>query len=130
MLHGECYCGTCHYEVADNFEYAMYCHCSQCRRMTGSAYWAFGGIRIDQIRLTAGESEVIHHGDSSAHNVLCGRCGSVLYGSTRGHRYAHVAYGTLTDAPSLLPSAHIFVGSKAPWDEIADDLPQFDELPE
>jgi hypothetical protein len=40
-----------------------------------------------------------------------------------------VTYGSLMDAPSLRPSAHIYVGSKAPWDSIGDDLPQYDELP-
>jgi hypothetical protein len=33
--------------------------------------------------------------------------------------------GTLVDAPTIRPSAHIFVGSKAPWHEIEDDLPQY-----
>ena len=40
----------------------------------------------------------------------------------------HVAMGSLVDPPSLCPTEHIFVGSKAPWFEITDDLPQFDEL--
>jgi hypothetical protein len=39
----------------------------------------------------------------------------------------HVALGSLIDAPSLRPTKHIFVGSKAPWFEITDDLPQFEE---
>ena len=42
----------------------------------------------------------------------------------------HVALGSLRDAPSLLPQNHMFVGSKAPWYEIRDDLPQFDRYPE
>jgi hypothetical protein len=41
--------------------------------------------------------------------------------------YVHVALGSLVDAPSIRPTAHIFVGSKAPWFEITDNLPQFDE---
>ena len=39
----------------------------------------------------------------------------------------HVAMGSLVDPPTIRPTAHIFVGSKAPWFEITDDLPQFDE---
>jgi hypothetical protein len=39
----------------------------------------------------------------------------------------HVALGSLVDAPSIRPMAHIFVGSKAPWFEITDELPQFEE---
>ena len=38
--------------------------------------------------------------------------------------------GTLIDTPAIRPTAHIFVGSKAPWHEITDDLPQYQEFPE
>jgi hypothetical protein len=41
-----------------------------------------------------------------------------------------VTLGALIDAPSIAPQFHIFVGSKAPWYEIDDALPQFDEFPE
>ena len=67
------------------------------------------------------------YGDAHAHDVLCGRCGSLLYSVVRDHRYAHVTLGTLIDPPSIRPRAHIFVGSRAPWDEISDDLPQHEE---
>jgi hypothetical protein len=43
----------------------------------------------------------------------------------RDGKWVHVAMGTLVDAPSIRPSAHIFVGSKAPWHEITDNLPQY-----
>ena len=45
----------------------------------------------------------------------------------RDGAWVHVALGSLVDEPSLRPTKHIFVGSKAPWFEIADDLPQFEE---
>jgi hypothetical protein len=44
----------------------------------------------------------------------------------RDGQWVHVALGSLADAPSIRPSAHIFVGSKAPWYTITDDLPQFE----
>jgi len=45
----------------------------------------------------------------------------------RDGAYVHVALGSLVDAPSIRPTKHIFVGSKAPWFEITDDLPRFEE---
>jgi hypothetical protein len=39
--------------------------------------------------------------------------------------FVHVAMGTLVDDPGIRPTKHIFVGSKAPWFTITDDLPQF-----
>lgn len=58
------------------------------------------------------------------HDVHCARCGSLLYSRVREGKWVHVAMGTLVDAPTIRPTAHIFVGSKAPWHEITDDLPQ------
>ena len=69
------------------------------------------------------------YGDPSAHDLHCRRCGSLLFSSVRDHAYAHVTLGTLVDPPSIAPSAHIFVGSKAGWYKILDGLPQFEELP-
>jgi hypothetical protein len=60
------------------------------------------------------------------HDVQCGKCGSFLYSILRDAKLVHVNLGTLTDVPGIRPSCHIFVGSKAPWFEIADDLPQFE----
>ena len=57
-------------------------------------------------------------------DLHCGRCGSLLYSVVRDGQFVHVTLGTLVDAPSIRPEAHIFVGSKAPWFTITDDLPQ------
>src|SRR5216683_973583 len=60
--------------------------------------------------------------------VLAGKClcGSVLYSVVRDGGFVHVAMGTLVDNPAIRPTAHIFVGSKAPWFTITDGLPQYD----
>jgi len=54
--------------------------------------------------------------------------GALLFSVVRDGEYVHVAMGSLVDAPSIRPTDHIFVGSKAPWFEITDDLPQSVEL--
>jgi hypothetical protein len=129
-LTGRCLCGAVSYQVADAFEYAMNCHCSQCRRATGSAFKPFAGIGRANLAITAGEDAVLIYGDTSAaHDVHCGRCGSLLFSVVRDGTYAHVTMGTLVDAPSIKPSMHIFVESKAPWHEITDDLPQHARFP-
>jgi len=58
---------------------------------------------------------------------LQGSCGSLPYSVVRDGAFVHVALCSLVDEPSLRPTKHIFVGSKAPWFEITDDLPQFGE---
>jgi hypothetical protein len=64
------------------------------------------------------------------HEMRCGACSALVYWTTRDGAYVCVPYGTLVDEPALKPMAHMFVGSRAPWHEILDDLPQYDEYPD
>jgi hypothetical protein len=126
-LAGKCECGGVRYTVADEFTYAMNCHCSNCRASTGSAFKAFAGIERDKLEFTDGQDGLLIVGEEDANHTRCAACGSLLFSVVRDGAYVHVALGSLVDAPSLRPTKHIFVGSKAPWFEITDDLPQFDE---
>jgi hypothetical protein len=130
MLSGRCSCGQACYEVADAFEYAANCHCSGCRRATGSAFKPFGGIKRESFAVSKGKDALKIMGETDGHDARCAHCGSLLYSVVRDGKYIHVALGTLTDNPSLRPTEHIYVGSKASWFTITDDLPQHMELPE
>jgi hypothetical protein len=127
-LTGKCLCGAVQYAVTDAFRYALNCHCSNCRRATGSAFKPFAGIARDQLAVTQGEDRLHLYGNASAHDARCGACGSLLYSVVREGAFVHVTLGTLVDDPSIRPSAHIFVGSKAPWHTITDDLPQHQDF--
>ena len=127
MLSGRCQCGAVRYEVADEFLYAANCHCSQCRAATGSAFKSFAGIEREKLRLTEGEGNLLVFGTDELNDTRCATCGSFLFSVVREGGYVHVAMGSLVDPPTIRPTEHIFVGSKAPWFEITDDLPQFDE---
>jgi hypothetical protein len=123
-LAGRCLCGAVHYTVADEFTYALNCHCADCRRATGSAFKPFAGIERHKLALTQGDDQLLIHGEPDAGDIHCGQCGSFLYSVVRDGLLVHVTLGTLVDDPSIRPSAHIFVGSKAPWFAIHDDLPR------
>jgi hypothetical protein len=127
MLSGQCECGTVRYRVADAFLYAANCHCSRCRAATGSAFKAFAGIERDKLELVDGSDNLLVVGEEKLNDTRCERCGSLLFSVVRGGAYVHVAMGSLVDAPSIRPTEHIFVGSKAPWFDITDTLPQFEE---
>ena len=128
-LSGSCLCGIVRYQVRDEFAYSLICHCSQCRRATGSAFKPFAGIEREKLALIAGAESVLRYGDDTTHDVHCGRCGSLLYSNIGTGPYLHVTLGTLVDEPAIRPTAHIFVGSKAAWDQITDGLPQFAGFP-
>ena len=128
MLTGKCQCGAVHYAVADEFIYAANCHCSGCRAATGSAFKAFAGIEREKLEITQGQDEAPRRRREGRQRHALRLCGSFLFSVVRDGQFVHVAMGSLVDAPSISPTEHIFVGSKAPWFEITDDLPQFDEL--
>ena len=127
VLAGKCQCGTVRYRVEDAFVYASNCHCSNCRAATGSAFKPFAGIERGKLEVTQGADALLVVGDDRLNDTRCAACGSLLFSVVRDGAYVHVALGSLADAPGMRPTKHIFVGSKAPWYVIADDLPRFEE---
>jgi hypothetical protein len=129
VLRGRCACNAIAYEVSDDFVAAYSCHCSNCRALTGSAFLPWGDIEREKLRVTKGAESLRLEGDpDGAYAMRCAECLSLLYWTPR-ERYFRIPYGTLIDEPALKPMGHMFVGSKAPWHEIRDDLPQYDEYP-
>jgi hypothetical protein len=116
--------------VEGPFLYAGYCHCSRCRARTGSAFSAFAGIGQDKLRITDGADSIAVF-EMNPDNIVsfCTLCGSALFSRVRDGQFFHVTMGTLVDDPRIHPTLHICVGSKAPWHEITDSLPQYAELP-
>jgi hypothetical protein len=127
ILSGRCECRAVRYQVADEFLYAANCHCSNCRASTGSAFKPFAGIEREKLQVVQGADTLLVWGDDDGNHTRCGICGSLLYSVVRDGAYVHVALGSLADEPTIRPAGHIFVGSKAPWFEITDDLPQSTE---
>ena len=129
-LHAQCACSQVRFLVQDDFEYAFYCHCSRCRARTGSAFAAIAGICIDKVEVIAGHEHLLLEGEcSDGYGARCRRCFSFLFAAVRERKYLHVSLGALLDTPSRVPDHHIYVASKAPWYQITDALPQYDESP-
>jgi hypothetical protein len=132
MLTGRCACKAVGYQAEDAFVLAYNCHCSNCRALTGSAFLPWGEIDPSKLSVTVGADALFVDGDAEGiHAMRCGRCWSLLYWTVEHHdrTWLRVPYGTLDQSPGLKPAAHIFVGSKAEWYEIRDDLPRHDEYP-
>jgi hypothetical protein len=129
-LHGRCSCGEVSFTLENTLDYAYYCHCSRCRTRTGSAFATIGGASIDKLQVTAGNKSLLIEGEcSDGYGARCNRCYAFLFAAVRGRQYVHVSLGVLAGTPSRLPDHHIYVASKAPWYQITDGLPQYDELP-
>jgi hypothetical protein len=118
------------FEVADEFTAAYNCHCSNCRAWTGSAFMPWGEVERDKFVVTNGADSLTLLGDAEGiYEAHCAECLSLVYWISPDRAHVRIPYGTLIDEPSLKPTAHMFVGSKASWYEILDHLPQHDEYP-
>jgi hypothetical protein len=77
VLRGGCECGAVEYEVADAFEYALSCHCSNCWASTGSMFKPFGGIAREQLRVVKGGGTLLVWGEADGNThaaASAGRC--------------------------------------------------------
>lgn len=132
MIKGKCECGKVQYEVDAEIADFIHCHCSQCRRLHGAAFASFGEVPRDRFRYLSGESDLSIYASSEAiDRVFCANCGSnILADSRPDPAVLYIAMGTIEGDPECPPPYHQFVGSKAPWYEICDDLPRHDTRPD
>ncbi|RAW06488.1 GFA family protein [Halomonas elongata] len=130
-LKGSCLCGGIQYEVMGPLGQAMYCHCQKCRKSNGTAFALNAAIQASDFTLKAGSELLKSHASSEdARRHFCSNCGSPIYSQRSSMPdVLRLRVGTLDDDADLEKVAHIFVGSRASWDEIHDDLPQFAERP-
>ncbi|MGR3344404.1 MAG: GFA family protein, partial [Paracoccaceae bacterium] len=129
-IRGSCLCRDVQNENLGELIDLAYCHCSMCRRSLGAAFGTYARVNADNFRWLSGESLIATYESSpSVYRCFCHQCGSPLGSLGENGELSWVALGTVKGDPGLRPQAHIFVGSKAPWYEITDDLPQFDEWP-
>jgi hypothetical protein len=131
MIHGHCECGRIQFEVEGPIEDFSHCHCSQCRRMHGAAYATFAGVARNGFRYVSGESDLSTYASSDTHErFFCSVCGSnILVALSEEPDAIYLCMGTIDGDPAHPEGYHIYVGSKAAWHEINDDLKQYDTEP-
>jgi hypothetical protein len=131
-IKGSCLCGEIHYSVEAPLGDAIVCHCQKCRKANGSAYAVNVPIVAEDFTLIQGEAFLKSYLSSSdARRYFCSQCGSPIYSQRLSlPDIFRLRVGTLDDDIDLTKSAHVFVGSKAKWDDISDNLPQYVERPE
>ena len=126
---GGCLCGKVRFEISGRLFNVSHCHCSMCRRQHGAAFATYAQFNPDEFEWTAGEDLLkVFDIEADAGWCFCRECGSTLAGTEKG-QVTSITLGSVDGDPGIKPESHIFVGSKACWHEISDDLPQFDEWP-
>lgn len=127
---GSCLCGAATFQVIGAFEAFYLCHCGRCRKDTGSAHGANLFSSSARIEWLSGEESVRTYRvpDTRHRKSFCTECGSALPRVEDGSIV--VPAGSLDDAIAIRPDAHIFVASRAEWDEKLEDIPKRDVFSE
>jgi hypothetical protein len=131
MLKGRCLCGKVRYEIDGVLGPVVMCHCSICRRVTGSAFATNASVEAKAFRIVSGEKAIKSFESSKGQfRRFCKKCGSPLYGGSESFPYVvRVRLGSLEDAGGARPVAHIWQGSKSEWFEITDKLNRYEKEP-
>ena len=131
MLKGSCLCGAVRYEVHGQATRITHCHCSMCRKAHGAAFGSYAAVNAKDFTVTSGKDDIASYESSSeVARTFCRKCGATLqYIDIPKPEIFGLAVGTLDDDPGSKPVGHIFVGSKAPWFDITDDLVQYEAWP-
>ena len=123
-LTGRCYCGACTVQSADAPQIVAYCHCSDCRRVTGAAVAAFAAFDRAGLTLSEAVGDPVEHSPGVL-RWFCRACGSPL---AAVFPYLpdqiYVPVGVLDQADGLTPSVHCHATSALPWVALHDNLPR------
>lgn len=129
---GSCLCGAVSF-VADEPLGMMNCHCTRCRLSRAAAHATNLFVSGEHFAWRSGEEKVLRYKLPDAErfgSAFCGDCGSLVPRTSPDPAgRVNIPAGCLDSDPGVTPRGHIFVGSKAPWFEFFDDLPQWSERP-
>ncbi len=127
---GECFCGELQFEISEPIQDATCCHCSRCRKAFGGTGSSFSAVSQGAFTWISGEDNLETYSNKEGWGLgFCKKCGSTLCGIYKGNVMG-ISIGVLNNDPPVRVGKHIYVGSKACWDQICGNTPQFDEAAE
>jgi hypothetical protein len=128
MYHGHCLCGVVRYQIHGAIRNIVHCHCSQCRRAQGSSHATNGIVNRDEFRITHGEDQLSQYRLTPEQTrYFCRHCGSPIMSKSRQQPgQVRVRIGSIETDIKERPMAHIFTTSRANWDDICGELPQYE----
>ncbi len=130
-LQGGCTCGGVRYELTTKPMFVNCCHCTWCKRETGTAFALNAMIEADRVKLLKGTPEAIYTPSNSGKGQKIHRCPSCHvavwsnYGGNDAMRFVRV--GTLDNSALVPPDIHIFTSTKLPWVVLVDGKPVMTE---
>lgn len=130
-IKGRCLCEAVSYEILGELGPIFNCHCSKCRRWHGAAFRTRASIDVSQFKWRSGEDNLsTYQSSANVTKYFCRTCGSPLISTYLDRPLVlGIPLGGLEGGFAGRPEAHIFTGSKAPWHDITDQLPQYEGWP-
>lgn len=131
MYTGGCLCGAVRFTLEGDIDVVNCCHCSRCRKRSGSAFATIVHARFSDFTIVTGEDEIsVYESEQWGARHFCRNCGSPLPGGDEEANHVGIAAGLFDEGMNTSPGLHIMTGSKAQWFDISDQIPQHVEFPE
>lgn len=125
-MRGSCNCGQVTFEIDGNVGPVGQCHCSKCRKASGTSGNAVFYAAAASLVFRSGEDHVTHYADGGWGHSFCKLCGSPSPSLAPNGKIWFVPAGLMDDDIGHRGyAAHIFVGSKAEWVVLDDDAPKY-----
>ena len=128
MYTGKCLCGDVEVQVGGEISDIIHCHCSLCRKNSGTAFATNGFINAADFKIVKGSERLSAYSFKPGRNrYFCSKCGSPIYSANEQDptRY-RIRLGLLDSDIEQRPISHNFVSSKANWEDLDADLPRYD----
>ena len=124
---GGCFCGAIRYAVKVVYD-AGYCHCSICRRTSGTPVLAWGSVWEADFRLLCGTPKTLRT-SANGRREFCANCGTHLFYRSAEEEPALIGFhlATLDDPSTVRPRVHLFAANRLDWFDTADNLPRYDD---
>jgi hypothetical protein len=128
MYQGSCLCGAVTLEIHGGIDSIIHCHCSKCRKGSGTAYATNGFVATAALRITAGQELIAAYESSPGKKRhFCKVCASPIFSSNAASpELLRLRLGILDSDITERPVSHNFVSSKANWDDLDANLPRSD----
>ena len=130
-MKGQCLCGTVQFEISGKVPNLYQCHCSDCRKATGSASNSATIVPREKFQWVKGTDSInAFRKPNGYRNDFCTVCGSAVPNYLRGHDLVWIPAGCLEDTDGLAIVAHLHMASHASWEDTAAGAEQFESAPE
>jgi hypothetical protein len=130
-IRGSCLCGGVSFEIDRAIGPAEFCHCTRCRKFSGSASLPMIRVATRDYRFLTGHELVkcyaapILYGPPAYQAIFCGNCGSPVPPSEPEGDSFEIPAGCFDDDPGVRPDKHIYVECLPPWDDLRAQLPVY-----